>query len=155
MGQNGNCVINTVRTNIRFILHFVSWLAWIFGKNCSIPFQLLWCLRFQSLTWPIYRELQMKQIFITKTEFGKILRWIGSTTGRHVYWTRIKRHKCLQPWVTMFLFDINFEKFAVLQSPFQMRDPSSAPVWDRQRADWNLPHFPIPAIHSMFAKLSK
>ena len=46
-----------------------------------IPNPVLWYLRFQSMNWLIYRELQMKQIFIAQTEVGKILRWLGSATN--------------------------------------------------------------------------
>ena len=77
MGKSCNGATNPVRTNF----HFVSWL--INGTGAALLFilyPLLWYLRFQSMNWLIYRELQMKQIFIAQTEFGKILRWLGSTT---------------------------------------------------------------------------
>ena len=62
---------------------FILYLDSVNGTGAAllfILFPLLWYLRFQSMNWLIYRELQMKQIFIAKTEFGKILRWLGSTT---------------------------------------------------------------------------
>ena len=62
---------------------FILYLDSVNGTGAAllfILFPLLWYLRFQSMNWLIYRELQMKQIFIAQTEFGKILRWLGSTT---------------------------------------------------------------------------